>query len=318
MCAVVKGYPLVIRNSDSPEKQWGIPFDAPLFYWYREEDKERQLITYMEQTFSIQPSETKKAVLAGNDAMRQFGSRLKEAGAKVLEEVEKEGRYAVVLASRPYQNDALVNHSLPELLTEFGVPVLTADSVPGIENVDLSHSRLDVVNNYHARMLASAVLAAQSQNLEYVQFVSFGCGHDAYLSDEIQRMMREISGKSPLILKLDESDTQGTKELVQAIGAKLTELPPILQYEPEPLTAEELAETTEKGTFEIEVEDGVYYIDAKFLEPILRTVNLDDYSSLQYFQKVLRSSGIIDKLEEMGIQEGDTVNLYGFEFDFVS
>ena len=73
------------------EKQWGIPFDAPLFYWYREEDKERQLITYMEQTFSIQPSETKKAVLAGNDAMRQFGSRLKEAGAKVLEEVEREG-----------------------------------------------------------------------------------------------------------------------------------------------------------------------------------------------------------------------------------
>ena len=209
MCAVVKGYPLVIRNSDSPEKQWGIPFDAPLFYWYREEDKERQLITYMEQTFSIQPSETKKAVLAGNDAMRQFGSRLKEAGAKVLEEVEKEGRYAVVLASRPYQNDALVNHSLPELLTEFGVPVLTADSVPGIENVDLSHSRLDVVNNYHARMLASAVLAAQSQNLEYVQFVSFGCGHDAYLSDEIQRMMRGISGKSPLILKLDESEVQG-------------------------------------------------------------------------------------------------------------
>ena len=50
---------------------------------------------------------------------------------------------------------------------------------------------------------------------------------------------------------------------------------------------------------EIEVEDGVYYIDAKFLEPILRTVNLDDYSSLQYFQKVLRSSGIIDKLEEI-------------------
>ena len=64
-------------------------------------------------------------------------------------------------------------------------------------------------SNYPARMLASAVLAAQSQNLEYVQFVSFGCGHDAYLSDEIQRMMREISGKSPLILKLDESEVQG-------------------------------------------------------------------------------------------------------------
>ncbi len=209
MCAVVKGYPMVIRNSDSPEEQWGIPFDSPLFYWYREEDKERQLIEYMRQTFSIDAGETKKAVLAGNQAMKQFRDSLKEAGAKVIEKVKKEGRYAVILASRPYQNDSLVNHSLPELLTEFGVPVLTADSVPGIENVDLSNSRLDVVNNYHARMLASAIIAAKSQNLEYVQFVSFGCGHDAYLSDEIQRMMKEISGKTPLILKLDESEVQG-------------------------------------------------------------------------------------------------------------
>ncbi len=47
--------------------------------------------------------------------MRRLGSRLKEAGAKVLEEVGKKGPMRVVLASRPYQNDALVNHSLPEL-----------------------------------------------------------------------------------------------------------------------------------------------------------------------------------------------------------
>lgn len=58
-------------------------------------------------------------------------------------------------------------------------------------------------------MLSGAVLAAESENLEYVQIVSFGCGHDAYLSDEIVRIMREISGKTPLILKLDESDIQG-------------------------------------------------------------------------------------------------------------
>ena len=63
--------------------------------------------------------------------------------------------------------------------------------------------------------------------------------------------------------------------------------------------------------------DGVYYVDAKWVEPILRTVDMDDYSSLQYFQRVLQSSGIIEKLEEMGIQEGDTVNILGFEFDYV-
>lgn len=58
-------------------------------------------------------------------------------------------------------------------------------------------------------MLASAVIAADSPALEYVQLVSFGCGHDAYLSDEICRLMKERSGKQPLILKLDESDVAG-------------------------------------------------------------------------------------------------------------
>ena len=69
--------------------------------------------------------------------------------------------------------------------------------------------------------------------------------------------------------------------------------------------------------FEIEVEDNVYYVDANWIEPIMRTIDIDDYSSLQYFQRVLRNSGIIDKLEEMGINEGDTVNILGFEFDYI-
>ena len=66
-----------------------------------------------------------------------------------------------------------------------------------------------MVNNFHARMLGSAVIAAESPNLEYVQLVSFGCGHDAYLSDEIIRLMHLAGPKAPLILKVDESDIQG-------------------------------------------------------------------------------------------------------------
>ena len=95
------------------------------------------------------------------------------------------------------------------MFTALGVPVLTADSIPGAEEVNLRRSRLDIANNYHARMLSTAILAARSAHLEYVQIVSFGCGHDAYLSDEIVRLMDETSGKAPLILKLDESDIQG-------------------------------------------------------------------------------------------------------------
>jgi len=64
-------------------------------------------------------------------------------------------------------------------------------------------------------------------------------------------------------------------------------------------------------------DDAVFYVEAPWLEHIIRTVDMDDYMSLQYFQRVLRNTGIIAKLEEMGIDEGDTVNIFGFEFDFV-
>ncbi|MBR6329381.1 MAG: 2-hydroxyacyl-CoA dehydratase [Lachnospiraceae bacterium] len=209
LCAVVKGYPIVIRNSDNPEDRYGIPFDAPLFHWHEPEDRDRQLTKYMKESFDIPPRLTRQAMEFADRAWDEFRSELKKAGAAVIKEVERTGDYAVVLASRPYQNDALVNHELPRMFTEMGIPVLTADSIPGSEDIDLSHTKLDVVNNYHARMLSSAIIAAQSENLEYVQVVSFGCGHDAYLSDEIIRMMKEISGKIPLVLKLDESDVTG-------------------------------------------------------------------------------------------------------------
>ena len=210
MCAVVKGYPIVIRNSDDPQRRWGIPFDAPLFHWHRHADRDRQLADYMAAAFGISRELTGRAIAAGDVAQASFSDQLKAAGQAVLHHCHQENRYAVVLASRPYQNDELVNHALPELFVSLGIPVLTNDSLPDVNKVDLSRSRLDIVNNYHARMLASAVLAAQDECLEYVQIVSFGCGHDAYLSDEITRMMHEISGKSPLILKLDESDAQGS------------------------------------------------------------------------------------------------------------
>ncbi|HIX77391.1 MAG TPA: 2-hydroxyacyl-CoA dehydratase, partial [Candidatus Fusicatenibacter merdavium] len=209
MCAVVKGYPIVIRNSDNPETRDQVPFDAPLFHWYEPEDRDRQLTKYMEENFQISRENVLAAIRMADQAQDAFHRELKKAGQKVLEEAERTDTCAVVLASRPYQNDSLVNHELPEMFARLGIPVLTADSVPGTEQVDLSGCRLDVVNNFHARMLSSAVLAAENPHLEYVQLVSFGCGHDAYLSDEIIRMMKEISGKVPLVLKVDESDVQG-------------------------------------------------------------------------------------------------------------
>lgn len=209
MCAVVKGYPIVMRNSDNPQARFRIPFDAPLFHWYSDEDRNRQMKVYMKDHYNISEENVLAALAQADAAQQAFHQELEAEGQSVLDDVKEKGTYAIVLAARPYQNDALVNHELPDMFTRLGIPVLTADSLAEGRKVDLSNSRLDVVNNYHARMLSSAVLAAQSPYLEYVQLVSFGCGHDAYLSDEIIRMMNEISGKVPLVLKLDESDIQG-------------------------------------------------------------------------------------------------------------
>lgn len=108
----------------------------------------------------------------------------------------------------------------------------------------------------------------------------------------------------------------GVKELIGAVSAKLDTLPPVIQYEPDPILPPAEGEGAQQ--YEITVEDGIYYIEAPFLEQILATADMEDYESLQYFQRVLRFSGIIDKLEEMGIEEGQTVDISGFQFDFIN
>ena len=69
--------------------------------------------------------------------------------------------------------------------------------------------------------------------------------------------------------------------------------------------------------FKVTVEDGVYIVEAEWLYKILLKTDPDDYSSLQYFQNVLQSSGIIDELIKQGIHEGDTVSIYDLEFDYI-
>ncbi len=142
---------------------------------------------------------------------------------------------------------------------------------------------------------------------------------DLATPEQIDRLKAYAAGKGIPFFPISAATTQGTAELVQATASRLAELPPILEFQPDPITPEELEqEASLHEKFDVAVEDGIYYVDAKWLEPILRTVNMEDYSSLQYFQRVLRNSGIIARLEEMGIQEGDTVDILGFEFDFVS
>ncbi|MDR3304341.1 MAG: acyl-CoA dehydratase activase [Treponema sp.] len=210
-CPVLKGYPLVVKYSDDPERRWNTPFDAPVFHWFKQQDRDFQLCRYMRETFDLTESQTRKAIAQGDAAMDTFSAALVAGGARILAAMEQQGpeQFAVVFAGRHYQFDELVNHQLSHYFTSVGIPVLTVDALPGVQDVDLSKTRLDITNNNHARLLSGAILTAQHSALEYVQLFSFGCGHDALYTDEVARILHEISGKSPLVLKLDESDVAG-------------------------------------------------------------------------------------------------------------
>jgi predicted CoA-substrate-specific enzyme activase len=206
VCAVVKGYPLIIRNSEDPEKRWKVPFDTPLFHWHTESDRRKQVCAYAVEKLGVTQQEANAAFDQGFGAITAFHTQLTDAAKKILEDVKREGKFAVVLAGRPYHNDALVSHDLSRVFTREGVPVLTVDSLPQLHETDLRYTRAEITNNFHARMLSGAMVAAQTPELEYTQIVSFGCGHDAILSDEVTRILQERAKKAPLILKLDEGD----------------------------------------------------------------------------------------------------------------
>ncbi|MBE6883330.1 MAG: DUF1967 domain-containing protein, partial [Ruminococcaceae bacterium] len=132
--------------------------------------------------------------------------------------------------------------------------------------------------------------------------------------EQIAEFKKFIEDKGYRFFELSAITHQGVQPLINAISYELEKLPPIKVYEPEP---EVLFEPEEGSPFEIYMDQEVYVVDAPWLPQVIGSVNMEDYESLQYFQRVLRKSGIIDKLEEMGINEGDTVRIFEFEFDFV-
>ena len=141
---------------------------------------------------------------------------------------------------------------------------------------------------------------------------------DMATPEQIERLRNYVEDQGLLFYEISAATTKGTKELMYGIWERLSVLPPVKQFEAQPLTQEELDDKLiSKKDFRVTVEDGVYFVEADWLLDILRTANMDDYSSLQYFQNVLRTSGIIDKLEEMGIEEGDTVSIFDFEFEYL-
>ena len=106
-------------------------------------------------------------------------------------------------------------------------------------------------------------------------------------------------------------------KLVRMADEQLSDLPEMIVYDSEyDLSAPVIAEESERETI-ITVENGVYYVEGEWLYNLMGSINFDDRESLMYFQRILRTSGVIEALEQKGCTDGDTVSMYDFEFDFV-
>ena len=116
------------------------------------------------------------------------------------------------------------------------------------------------------------------------------------------------------IMAISAATHKGIDEVINYTSKMLAELP---DEEDEDYDYLDLDEVRQNDSIENTIEDGVYIVEGMYVRKIVGSTNFDDYESLQYFQRMLRKTGIIDLLEEKGINEGDTVNMYGVEFDYV-
>jgi len=203
-CAVLHGYGLVLKTNISTS----IPHDMPAFLWKSTAMREKQLARYLSATFGIEPHFTRAAIREADRCQSAFQDALESRSMEVMAQVEEAGTFAVVLCMRAYQNDPLINHHIGKYFVRLGVPVIPADALPDLGTEDLSSVHVRINSDIQATFYAAANLVARHPNLELAQITSFGCGHDAVVSDELQRIVH-MTSKQMLLLKLDESDVRG-------------------------------------------------------------------------------------------------------------
>ena len=133
-------------------------------------------------------------------------------------------------------------------------------------------------------------------------------------SDNLERLKAHVEAQGYEFYVISAATTQGTRELMKTIAGKLAALPPVTIYEPE--YVKPLAEAGDANDLRIERYDDLWVVSGQWLQKLLNDINFDDYESRMYFDRQLRKSGLFDRLEEQGIEDGDTVSIYDFEFDY--
>ena len=133
-------------------------------------------------------------------------------------------------------------------------------------------------------------------------------------SDNLQRLRRVVEAAGCELYEISAGTTQGTRQLMRVVAQKLSTLPPVTIYEPEYVAP--VVEMGDPNALEIEHLGNTWVITGTWLERLVQNINFDDYESRNHFDVLLTKSGLFKRLEEMGIQDGDTVDIYDLEFEY--
>ena len=134
--------------------------------------------------------------------------------------------------------------------------------------------------------------------------------------ENLERLRAHVEAKGFTLMEISAAAHQGTRELVGKVAEALASLPPVTVYEPEYVPKPPVVDTSEPLDIH-RLDDGhTWLIQGPWLQRLMANVNFDDYESRMWFDKALRESGLYQQLEERGIEDGDTVSLDGYEFEY--
>ena len=266
---------------------------------------------------------------------------LADVGLVGFPNVGKSSLLSVVSEAKPQVADyhfTTLSPVLGVVRVEEGTSFVMAD-IPGIiegasEGVGLGHEFLRHIDR--CRLLVHVVDVAGSEgrdpledldtinrelaafNPELASRPMLVAGNKCDLAEDrqIEAFAAAVREKGYEFFPLMAAIAHGTDVLVRRCAALLSELPPIRRYEPEPVQRPDPAVLRDRSVT-VTRRDGVFVVEGEWLLRVMRGVNFDDEEGLQYFERVLRSAGVIDALVKAGASEGDTVSLYDLEFDFV-
>ena len=135
--------------------------------------------------------------------------------------------------------------------------------------------------------------------------------------DPVQRLREEFEPKGIKVFAISAVSGQGLKELLYEVNNMLLEIneePTV--FEQEYFPGQEKDDATEAFTVSYDAEEQEYVVEGPRIEKMLGYTNLDSEKGFAFFQKFLKDAGILEQLEDLGIQEGDTVRLYGLSFEY--